>query len=53
MTKGYVYIHRLSNGEYEAVGYDWWGYVITEPFYSLKYKKAYNKIYNQLRVRSK
>lgn len=52
-TRGYVYIHKLSTGEYEAIGYDWRGYVITSPTYSMDYKKAYNKIYNQLRRQTK
>jgi hypothetical protein len=49
IKQGYVYIHKLSNGEYEAVGYDWEGYVIVKPVYSLNYQKAYQKIYRQLK----
>ena len=47
--RGYVYIHKLSSNEYEAVGYDWRGYLIVPPAYSLSYKKAYNRIYSKLR----
>ena len=51
--RGYVYIHRIGTGEYEAVGYDWQGYIITSPTWSKEYKKAYMKIYNQLKVRKR
>ncbi len=47
--RGYVYIHKLGSGEYEAIGYDWRGFIITAPVYSKNYKTAYNKIYNKLR----
>lgn len=48
ISKGYVYIHKLGNGEYEAVGYSWDGYIITAPVYDRNRKKAYMKIYNKL-----
>lgn len=54
ISKGYVYIHKLGTGEYEAVGYSWDGYIITSPVYDKDRKRAYMKIYNQLnRVDSK
>lgn len=52
-TRGYVFIHKLSTGEYEAIGYDWRGFVITDPTWDKDYKKAYNRIYSKLRVRRK
>lgn len=48
--KGYVFCHRLSNGEYEAVGYDWCGYVITAPTWAGTYSAAYGRIYRLLKV---
>lgn len=54
ISRGYVYVHKLGNGEHEAVGYSWDGYIITSPVYDRNRKKAYMKIYNQLnRVDSK
>lgn len=47
--RGYVYCHKIGTGEYEAVGYDWQGFMITSPVYKKTYKAAYNAIYSRLR----
>lgn len=46
------YVHISKRGLiYEAVGITFSGWICTSPAYSTSYKKAYMKIYNQLRVR--
>lgn len=49
--RGYVYIHRIGTGEYEAVGYDWQGYLIVPPTWDRNYNRAYNRIYSKLRIK--
>lgn len=48
---GYVFIHKIGTGEYEAVGYDWRGFRITDPTWDFDYHKAYNRIYSKLRIK--
>lgn len=48
IKRGYVYIHKLGTGEFEALGYDWRGFIITPPTWSNSYSAAYNRIYRQL-----
>lgn len=47
--RGYVYCHQIGTGEYEALGYDWRGFLIVPPLWRKTYKAAYDAVYKQLR----